>query len=177
MYQIDRDFISLKIFALSGRNEAVVANQCPRSTCGRPYEETISLSEFEVVSWPEDKAPHVDFVLPDGMLYEGILQKEGKLRFPTGKEQELMGAMENPAQLVDSMLSSCIIKLGTLSHIDTERAKRLSKRDREWLMDSIKYDLPGIRQWKTVVCDCGCEFEAVLDVTSFFGGRRRRMKK
>jgi len=179
MTQPDRDYLITRIFMLSGNNHAIMAGRCPR--CGDVWEESVLLSDLPVVSWPEDKPRELDFELEVGFKEmkngKAVFHKKGKIRFPTGKEQELTGQMDDQASIMDAMIAACVTKVGTLEHIDQEQAKRLKRRDRELLMSVIQNELPGLKQWKDVRCNCGNTLQITLDLASFFGGRRRRMKK
>jgi len=168
---IDRDFLLTQIYMYSGDNSVVLAGQCPR--CGIPWEEDGRLSDLEVVEWPEDKPLEIEFELPRGYLKDGKTHKKGSLRFPTGKEQELIGEMQNPAQIFDALFASCLLRLGDLEHFDQEMMKRMKSADRRYLMNYLQSAFPGVRQWKAVRCKCGREFEIHADLTSFFDGGRR----
>ena len=181
MTQLDRDFLITNIFMLSGREEAVMAGECPR--CERVWEEFVRLSDLEVIEWPDDKPMEIPFQLEVGVkkvdpkTKKETFHKDGVLKFPLGKETELVGKMDNPAEMVDSLLSACITQLGTTGGVDTETIKRLVSRDRTLLMTTIQKDLPGLRQWKEVKCRCGREFDVRMDINAFFVGRRRKTKK
>lgn len=175
----DRDYLLTRIFMLSGRNEALMAGECPR--CRRVWEESVLLSKLPVIPWPEDSPREVEFKLEIGFRESVsgsyVYHKDGALRFPAGKDQEMAGGLDTPAAVLDAMVASCVVRVGTLTSVDQEMAKRLKTRDRDILMEVIQRGFPGIRQWKDVTCQCGCEYTITLDLSSFFGGRRRIMKK
>jgi len=178
MTQVDRDYLLSRIYMLGGSNDVVMAGKCPR--CGSVWEETAFLSQLKVIEWPDDKELELPFELIRGVYDNsdgvGVYHKEGTIRFPTGADSELIGKLGNSAEMVDSTIAACVTKIGTLDHIDTEMAKRMKTRDRQKLMVTIQQDLPGLRQWKTVKCDCNREFEIVCDLTAFFDERRRQTK-
>jgi len=177
MTLIDRDYLLARIYHLSGREQVCLAGECPR--CNRVWEEEAALSDFPVYSWPDDKALGVDFEFKLGIKdpKTDIFQTKGFIRFPMGRDQELMAVIENPAQALDSMLAACITNLGTIEKIDSESVKRLKQRDRLAILEVFQYEFPGLRQWKEVHCQCGKDFEARLDLTSFFGGRNQKKTK
>jgi len=168
---VDREFLLTRIYILSGDDKAMLAGQCPR--CNEPWEEDIFLSELPVVEWPEDKPLEVEFELPRGFVRDGKVHKKGVVRFPTGKEQELMAELKNPAQIFDSLFASCLKQLGDLTSFDQEMMKRMRSTDRRYLMQHLQSAFPGVRQWKEVRCRCGRDFSADVDLTSFFDGGRR----
>jgi len=179
MTQPDRDFLITRIHMLAERDEGIMAGECPR--CQRVWEEPVKLSKLPVVEWPDDKPLEIEFELEKGSLEivkgQRVYHKKGVLRFPTGKEQELVAQLSTVAEATDSMLAACITKLGTLENVDTEVVKRFKTRDRKKLMTIIQRELPGIRQWKSVKCQCGREFDIVLDLAAFFEGRRSKTIK
>lgn len=178
---IDRDYLISRIYMLGGENDVVMAGKCPR--CGDSWEEDNKLSEMEVVQWPEDKPLEIEFTLPVGLttVKDGkrVLHKEGRLRFPTGKEQERIGDLDNAALAFDAMFAACIVQLGELSaeDIDQTMMRNLKSRDRRYLMRHLQVSLPGLRQWKIVKCECGREFDINADLTAFFDGRQESGNK
>jgi len=178
MAQPDRDFLITRIFMLSGRDDTFMSGECPR--CQRITEKAIKLSKLPVMSWDDDKPREISFDLDIGVETrekgKPVFYKKGVLRFPTGKEQELTGKMENAAEVFDSMFTACA-KFEGLDSLDTSMVMRMKRRDRDAITEVLKYGLPGIRQWEDVECQCGCEFEIRLDLASFFVGRRRKGKK
>ncbi len=181
MTQVDRDYIISRIQLLGGNNDVIMAGECPR--CSRVWEETVLLSSLPVTSWPEDKPTYVEFELVRGVSYvdkeskEKKRAKKGKIRFPTGKDQEGAASLDTIVQQMDAMLAACIFDLEGIGTLDTETAKRLKSIDRRDLMETLRTELPGIRQWKEVKCTCGKNFIISVDLTSFFEGRRRSQKK
>lgn len=178
MTQPDRDFLVTRIFMLSGRNDTYMTGECPR--CGRVTEKPVRLSDLEVVRWSDDKPRELPFELVRGVETrekgKSIFYKKGILRFPTGKEQELTGKMDNPAEIFDSLFTACA-RFEGLDSLDTSMVMRMKRIDRDLITDLLKYELPGIRQWEDFDCSCGCNFEIHLDLASFFVGRRRRKKE
>lgn len=180
MFQLDRDFVISRIFMLAGNNETEMAGKCPR--CDRIHSEVAYLSDIEVSSWPVDKAPELEFELgvgfPEAVKGKAtVYHKKGTLRFPTGRDQEEACKIANEAAMIDAMLAACITSVGTLGRIDQEQAKRLKTRDRNYLMQLIQDELPGMRQGKMITCTCGREVSMRVDLSAFFDGRRRRKKK
>lgn len=168
---IDRDFLLAQIYLYSGEEEVIQAGVCPR--CDTPYEEPVQLADLEVVEWPDESPLEIEFELPRGYVHQGKTHKQGALRFPTGKEQEKVGDIQNPAQVFDALFAACLVRLGDITSFDQEMMKRMKSMDRRYLMNYLQTALPGLRQWKTVRCKCGREFEIHADLTSFFDGRRK----
>jgi hypothetical protein len=178
--EIDRVFLITRIFMLSGRNESAFVGRCRH--CKKVHNERVFLSQLEVKSWPDDKPPQVEFHLKKGFKEKTdsgkeVFHKEGILRFPLGKESELLGKMENEAEATDSLLAACIVSVGNYGKVDTSMVKALKRQDREELMFSLSESLPGIKQGKWITCECGMDMELRLDLISFFEGRRRNAKR
>lgn len=176
MYQCDRDFLIARIHMLAGNDETVLAGKCPR--CDALHEEEVLMSKLPVSQWPVDKPAEMEFDLPVGYTVSErgkppVTHTKGVFRFPRGVEQELVAAIrDNPGQANSAMIATCIKKLGTFGSIDQEIAKSLKSRDRRYLMDEVKNQMPGMRQWKAYDCgECGREFDLTVDMTAFFRGR------
>lgn len=180
MTEIDRTFLTTRIFMLSGRNASAYVGMCRH--CKTMHNEPVYLSNIPVVQWPDDKPTEIPFKLRTGFRErldtgEYAYHKEGVLQFPTGKIAELLGSITNEAEATDSLFAACIRSVGSYGRIDTTMAKALKRTDREELMYSLSESLPGIRQGKWITCTCGMDVELNLDLVSFFDARRRRMKK
>jgi len=178
---IDRDYLISRIYMLGGENDVVMAGKCPR--CGDSWEEDTKLSDMEVIEWPEDKPLEIEFELPVGLttVKDGkrVIHKKGRLRFPTGKEQERVGDLDSPASAFDAMFAACIVELGELASedIDQTTMRNMKSRDRRYLMRHMQVSLPGLRQWKIVKCECGRLFDITADLTAFFDGRQESGNK
>jgi hypothetical protein len=168
---VDRDFLLTRIHMVSGEKEVVMAGVCPR--CNEAWEEPEQLANLPLIEWPDDAPLELEFELPRGYIKDGKTHKKGKIRFPTGKEQEMIGAIHNPAEIFDALFASCLIHLGDLTSFNQEMMKRMKASDRRYLMRQLQRSVPGLRQWKTVKCDCGREFDIHADLTSFFDGGRK----
>jgi hypothetical protein len=181
MTVVDRDYLISRIYMLGGENDVILAGKCPR--CGDSWEEDGKLSEMEIVEWPEDKPFEIDFELPVGLTLvkdgKRTLLKKGRMRFPTGKDQERIVELGNPALAFDAMFAACIVQLGDLTagEIDQTMMRNLKSRDRRYLMRHLQVSLPGLRQWKVVKCECGREFDINADLTAFFDGRQESGNK
>ena len=175
MYGPDRDYIMARVYMLSGRDEIMLAGECPR--CERVWEEKALLSDMEVIEWDDSHDLDLPFSLPKGIFDEktSSYQKDGFLKVPTGKIQELSGDLQG-ADAVDALLCSCITKLGSFLSLDRNRVMNMVSRDRDVLLEMIQHDFPGLHPWKEVKCQCGRDFLVRADMTAFFGGRRKKEK-
>jgi hypothetical protein len=178
MYGPDRDYLLSRVYMLSGRDQIMLAGECPR--CGRIYEEQTRIVDLDVVEWDEDAPCELDFELEVGLLEmkgdQRVYHKNGTLVFPRGKIQELSGEIDNPIEAIDSLMCSCIKQIGTLSSVSKDQVKRLKSRDRESIMATIQNEFPGLHPWKEVKCDCGRHYDVRADLSAFFGGRRKKGK-
>ncbi len=185
MYQVDRDFLTTRIFMLAGNDDALLVGACPR--CGEQSEEEIIFTDLPVIEWPEGQAAQIEFELPRGYQQrksatkgkkksdEPVFHKKGILRFPNGIDQENIALMaaENTGRANTALLASCIQKLGDLDNVDQDIVKHLKSADRRYLQDQIRKELPGLRQWREQACwSCGKDMVLTLDMTSFFDGAR-----
>jgi hypothetical protein len=175
MYGPDRDYIMARVYMLSGRDEIMLAGECPR--CERVWEEKALLSEIPVVEWDDDHELELPFELPKGVFDEKTseYQKKGFLKVPTGKIQEMSGELQG-ADSIDAILCACVKQLGTFPSLDRVRVMNMVSRDREVLLEMIQHDFPGLHPWKEVHCQCGRNFDIRADMTAFFGGRRKKEK-
>lgn len=175
----DRDYILARIYMMGGRNEAVMAGKCSR--CEEMWEEDVRLSELPVIEWPEDKPREIEFTLETGfrVVEKGVktYHKDGAMKIPMGKEAELVGKIRNPAAALDAMIASSVVRVGDLTSVDQSMAKRLTSTDRQLFILTAQQELPGLRQWKDIECNCGGNVELRLDLTSFLDARRRKTKK
>lgn len=174
MTQADRDYLVSRIFMLGGSDEATMQGSCPR--CGISNEEEIHMSDLPVIQWPADKPLEIPFELPIGYRQTGrgpdVVHKTGVMRLINGVDQENLAQLGGAA-IVTGLLAMCVKKLGTLENMDQEIAKRLKSRDRRYLMELLRTETPGLRQWKTVSCSgCSREMAIRVDMTSFFDSRK-----
>lgn len=178
LYQADRDFILSRMLILADRDETVYTGRC---SCGEEFEESALISKVPVVVWPDGKPCGFEFTLPKGVRDEkGVVHTKGWMRFPRGVEQELVAplARESQGRAMTAILAACVTKIGDIDQIDQDLMRSLASRDREYLMGQVKINIPGLRQWKEVECwSCGRTFDAIVDLTDFFGGRTRTRKK
>lgn len=174
MYQVDRDFLVSRIQMLADKDETRMQAQC---ICKTIYEEDVLLSELKVREHPDDAPCELSFTLPRGYLEvvkrgDNVLHREGILRFPIGSDQEAVSpiAKNNQGLGMTAMLAATITKLGTLENIDQDVTGNMKSRDRRYLFNQIRDDMPGLVQWKPVECyECGRDLEAVVDLSGFFG--------
>ena len=176
MYQVDRDFLFSRIQLLSEKDETTLRGTCPK--CNTVYEEDVLISDRPVYEWPEDKPCEFEFELKRGYTEtkrneDPVIHKSGILRFPRGRDQEAIALMasENPGQAMTAMLAACIKKLGDLDNIDQTITARIKSRDRKYLFNRIRDEVPGMKMWDIKTCfNCGhSNVEAMIDISAFFG--------
>lgn len=170
----DRDLLLLELrrFTLGDRLRASYA--CPNCTSEVLVDE--DLSTVPVRAAMGELTTTVK--LTDGYVgRDGALHDEIVVRAPTGEDQDTVLRMsgEDPLRARDALLLRCIVRFGSLRMADLEGLglkllRDLTLGDRRLLFQALAERLPGVDFRRRVRCGaCGCQFEAVLDATDFFG--------
>jgi hypothetical protein len=110
-------------------------------------------------------------VLPGGYWDEnGRLHREFELAVLTGREEELLAQADcsRRAVLVTEVLSRCVRRLGTISPVPPEVARRLLVADRQYLLLQIRRITFGDTVHADLVCpwpDCGAQVSVDFSVS------------
>lgn len=102
-----------------------------------------------------------ELALPGGYVDDnGRLQREVGLAPLSGREEEFLAAQRAPAGavLVTALLSRCVSRIGTVSPVSEDVARRLLVADRQYLLLKLREATFGDQVQATVQCpwaDCG----------------------
>jgi copper chaperone CopZ len=134
----DRDKLLLELHKLSKGNEMELDMKCPHCKGKIKHivdaDEDIEYKELEV---DVDKIP---FELPRGFKNkDGEICKTGYLRLPDGMDQESLDAVarKNPGQANTALLARALIELKGEDSITQAMLRKMSTRDREYLIKLI----------------------------------------
>lgn len=100
------------------------------------------------------------YILPGGYVdAHGALHQEVELTSPSGREEELLAerqSLTSPA-LITTLLSCCVRRIGTISPVSEDIARRLLVADRHYLLLKLREATFGVHVQATVQCawaDC-----------------------
>jgi hypothetical protein len=164
----DRNFIVLKIRIASLGKDIEVIVKCPN--CREISKEIVDLNKIEVDTIPDDAPREIEFVLKDGVEWEGKIHKKGVLRFSNGIDQEAVFSSGNSGlgTVRTAILARCLKKLGDIRLISTEIVRRMTIRDRNYLQ-GLMLKLPGPNLTLSRECfSCGQNFEVPIPIADFF---------
>ena len=131
--------------------------------------EDVDLRSMDLVEWPEDRDPLMEFELPRGLDTEKGRLKKGVLRLPLGKDSEPLAKLSraDPGAATTAMLAALIKSLGGQS-VDASDIQRMSSRDRAHLGKLFREQLPGPRFEVEADCAaCGRGGTVKVDMARF----------
>lgn len=162
----DRDYAMISLRKTSFGDEAEYKVRCPK--CNKVLTVDYMFDSIEVVHNQEDGFP---FELVDGIEgKEAIVQKAGYFKFPDGNVQEKVGAIvdANASKGLTALLAHCIEKIGD-TVVTAENIRRMTKRDRDLILNIFMEKAPGPRLSLDVTCGaCGVEFSSMIGADDFF---------
>jgi uncharacterized protein (UPF0212 family) len=162
----DQDFIMMKIRTLSVGTELEGNNECPK--CGAKLNVIVDTDELEIVHFSGDL--EFEFSLPRGYKDpKGIVHRNGKIRIPTGLDRELLDPVvrKNIGEGNTLMITRCIVEFDGV-HVTNDVVRKMSIKDREYLLKLIQEHMFGINFVTDVTCsECGAEFKSTFNVSNF----------
>ena len=162
----DQDIALLKIREETLGEELEVSHGCP--SCGQELTTILNTNELEII--PYNGKEVMDFELPKGYVdNKGELHKFGTIRYPNGLDREMLSQMvKNNTGMANTMLlTRCIEKFEGLPSYD-QVIRKLSIRDREYLVTLLKENEFGISLETEVICtSCGHAFSGNLNTSNF----------
>lgn len=174
MFSADRDALMLAIRMLTFGPMMTLSWRCDK--CTAVNDDEVDLTTLQVVEWPADKAPEIEFDLPRGIEKDGKVHKLGRLRFPKGTDAEVLAKQvsRDPGVATTSMLAMLIMDVEGLKP-DRVMVQRMSVLDRGALGDAFRESLPGVRMETNTTCSrCGEETErTTIGLNSFFARTAR----
>jgi hypothetical protein len=175
MYSVDRNFLLLKLRAITFGAELAAAYTCPH--CSEVVRTTEDLDELPVKMLDDTQSAEDIFVeLEDGYIdRDGQLYTSVKLRLPTGADEEAVAPQmrQNPAEGKNSLLARCLMSLGEmprhrLEAIGTKIISELTLSDRRLIDRALNQAAPGVSLIRKIDCpQCGQTFSATLDLSRF----------
>lgn len=162
----DRDYLVIKIRSVTYGNEVEMSVVCPN--CEQTNEEVvIDLDTDVAIKEIGDDERQWDLELPSGLT--------AKVRLPIGHDQEEMLAGSSRKTLPEmntALLTGCVLQIGANPMVDIKDVRRLSAKDRRFIVKHIADNAPGpVYDDMTVPCAyCGGEFPVALGHNDLFRG-------
>ena len=177
LYSADRNYLLYELRRITFGNELRTAYICP--SCEHPVQRVENLSELRVRRLADGERPQDIVVqLVDGYVDQSkVAHKEITLTLPRGTDEAFVSkqAETDFLQARDALLLCCIKKFGSLPRAALEGygvkiLRDLTMGDRRVLHTALSDAMPGVEFRRAIDCDhCGASFDAVLDVSDFFG--------
>jgi len=165
----DRDFLLLKLRAISLGNIVTAQMNCPR--CSQELSFEFDLDEIKVREFVKDKDYEIEDGMPVVTLENPDLNLVVKMRLPTGYDQDSIKDQFTADPLGASYaLYSRVLRQWTVNGEDQEGINalafidNLSIREIEWLESSVKDVMPGPDWTVKLNCDM-CSKSTILDLS------------
>lgn len=176
MFSADRNFLVVQIRRITLGD--IVACRYTCRGCGANISHAEDLGRLEVRRASEGPArATVRVELDDGYRdHEGVTHTALELRLPRGDDEEFVTALtdSDPLRARDALVLRCIESFGGLRRATLEAyglkiLRDLTLGDRRKIYRALDDDSPGVNFRRTIACEqCGEQFSAVLEVSSFF---------
>lgn len=172
MYAGDRDFLLVLTFIVGNDPEFEMPYACP--SCGDEGVDRIDLRDLEVYDWDEEGEPIYDLVMPDGFLSKDKSGKETRhcnVKWKTlkGYDMEKIIKMPSGGRQSTAIISAALTEVEGMARPGSEQVRRLSTRDRQFLLEASNEYQPGVELRTNVVCDaCSNEWLAPVNLSRFF---------
>lgn len=168
LYIGDQDIMLLRLRQISLGDTIETEYKCPVENCKADIHMEVDIDELETI--PFNGTRDIEFELPKGgVLKDGTLVKNGKLRLPNGLDREVLDSVmrKNIGQANTMLLTRIITELeGTKVHDDFVR--NLSIRDRNYLLEVLRDNNFGINLSVDIDCpSCYETFKASLNAVNF----------
>ena len=175
MYSVDRNFLLLKLRAITFGPELSTSYTCP--SCNETVKLMENLDELPVRTLGESEtADEIRVELTDGYVdRDGDVHTALTLRLPTGADEEAVAPQmrQNASEGKNALLSRCLKSLGGMPkhrmeamgpHIMSE----LTLADRRLIDKALNQAAPGVNLVRQIECSaCGHVFPASLDLSHF----------
>lgn len=170
MYQADRDELVIAMLKQSlAEPTRVVRPIC--TNCGVAQAPvTLDLRKLVSTEWPAHEKAGFKVDLPHGATEGSRTYKTGWYRFPRGSDFEAASdGCDNVQIIMSKMYAQCLTMDDPGCIFDFELARRLLKRDRDYLALKLMDVLPGTKPTSSKPCvHCHADVITVLRVTDFF---------
>lgn len=175
MYSVDRNYLLIKLRALTFGPELAAEYQCP--SCGERFETTENLDELPTTMLADGELPRdVSVELEDGYLdRDGTVYTSMTLRLARGDDESAAAPQmrKNASLGKNALLARCLRSLGDmpthrLEALGTKIFADLTLGDRRMIDRAFNDAAPGIDLIRASDCPaCGHEIRASLDMTNF----------
>ena len=175
MYSVDRNFLLLKLRAITFGPELNTSYTCP--SCSEAVKLVENLDELPVRALGEDEtADEIRVELQDGYVdRDGDVHTALTLRLPTGADEEAVAPQmrQNPSEGKNALLSRCLKSLGNMPRHRMEALgphimSELTLADRRLVDKALNQAAPGVNLVRQIECGaCGNVFSASLDLSHF----------
>lgn len=163
----DQDIAIVKIREEAIGTDIRVKHTCP--SCGQQLETVIETSELNII--PYKGSDVIEFELPKGLrTKDGKLAKKGLIRLPDGTDRQMLSDMANKdiSKANSLLLVRTLDKLDGVDVITTDTVKKMSVRDRKYLLEIIKENSFGVDTSVDINCpSCGATHKTALQVLNF----------
>ncbi|MBB6253147.1 hypothetical protein [Nitrospirillum iridis] len=175
MYSADRNFLLLKLRAITFGSELQANYTCP--SCSESFQLVEDLDELPVRTLGDQEA--IEDVVVE--LEDGYVDKDGtehralRLRLPTGADEAAVAPQmrQNASLGKNALLSRCLKSLGDLPRhrleaIGPKILSELTLTDRRLIDRALNQAAPGVDLIRDISCpNCGNAFKSSLDMTNF----------
>jgi hypothetical protein len=175
MYSADRNFLLLKLRAITFGSELQAHYTCP--SCNESLQMVEDLDELPVRTLgAEESIEDVVVELQDGYVdKDGTEHRSLRMRLPTGADESAVAPQmrQNASLGKNALLSRCLKSLGDLPKhrleaIGPKILSELTLTDRRLIDRALNQAAPGVDLIREIVCpNCGGEFKSSLDMTHF----------
>jgi hypothetical protein len=165
--ELDRVVMVIREQSLGG--ELKLHNKCPNTECNQELDTYMDIDELEII--PFNGTNVIDFELIDGYTnQQGDLCKIGHMRRPIGSDREVLDPIvrKNIGTANTLLITRCIVDLEGVLIVNNEVVKKMTIRDREYLLKLLQENNYGYKLETDLTCShCGEEFHATLNVANF----------
>lgn len=171
----DRNYLLMELRKITFGNEMETSYVCP--SCSEITTLVQDLDELPVHRLNGEGPQPIVVELEDGYADKGgEVYTSMVFRLPTGTDEEKIAnaTRENASTGLNALLVRCLVAVGDMPDnrreaLGTRLLTDLTMSDRRRIERTFRYDMPGVDMSREVRCDnCGRQFQATLDLTSFF---------
>ena len=163
----DQDIAILRIREEAVGTEIRVKHTCP--TCGNQLETIVETSELNIV--PYNGNDEIEFELPKGFrTKDGKLAKKGTVRILDGTDRQMLSdiASKDIRKANSLLLVRVITKLDGVEDITDETVKKMSMKDRKYLLELVRDNSFGVDTSVEITCpSCGAVHKTQMQVLNF----------
>jgi hypothetical protein len=176
LYSADRHYLLIKLREVTFGPDMPATYACPTCKSSTAMDEDLSTLPVHSLTngdLPDDIVVELEdgYVSRDGDVYSNAV-----FRYPTGTDEERIATQsrENPSLGKNALMARCLRALGdmpegNLQALGTAIFSDMTLSDRGLIDEALNGpDGPGVRMQRAVVCsNCGRDFQATLDMSSF----------